>query len=147
MTIMAKVTKDVRRIFLSYAPVDKACALPLLNFLTHQCGLRVFTNDSLSAGEDWMSKLKSELTSCDFFMVLLSPTSVESNWVLHELGAAWGLGKPIVAVTTHPEISSKIPVALSEIMMVDIKDFENPEVVNLILECPKKNDVLETAVK
>ncbi|MGA9995813.1 MAG: toll/interleukin-1 receptor domain-containing protein [Pyrinomonadaceae bacterium] len=141
---MAKARKEMRRIFLSYASVDKACATLLRKLLAHQPNLRIFTNDSLSAGENWESKLKSELTSCDLFVVLVSPASVESDWVLHELGAAWGLGKPIVAVTTHPEVSSKIPVALSEIRLIDIKDIENPDVINQILEYSKKSDALET---
>jgi hypothetical protein len=66
--------------------------------------------------------------------VLLSPQALESKWVLHELGAAWGLKKPIVSVVTHPEVAAKIPVALSEVQLVDIKDLETPEAINQILE-------------
>lgn len=50
------------------------------------------------------------------------------------IGAAWGLEKPIISVVTDPEVFTKIPVALTKARLVDIKDLENPEVINQILE-------------
>jgi hypothetical protein len=126
--------KPILRIFLSHTPADNAHARKLRNLLSHRLNLRVFTTGTLSAGEDWRSKLKDELFQCDIFMVLLSPNSVESPWVLQELGAAWGLNKPIIPVITNPEVLTKIPVALSKVQSVDINNIENPEAINQILE-------------
>lgn len=122
------------RVFFSYASADKAYALRLRSLLSQRLNLRIFTTETLSAGEDWESKLKSEISECDIFVVLLSPYSLKSKWVLHELGAAWGLEKPIISVVTDPEVFTKIPVALTKARLVDIKDLENPEVINQILE-------------
>jgi len=127
--------KPALRIFLSHDAADSAYARKLSrSLLSQRPNLRIFTPETLSAGEDWQSKLKDELFQCDIFMVLLSPNSVYSPWVLKELGAAWGLEKPIIPVVTHPEMLARIPVKLGKVQLVDIKDLENPEAINQILE-------------
>lgn len=126
--------KPASRIFLSYVRADKAHANKLRSLLSQRPNVRVFTTETLSAGEDWESKLKDELSQSDIFMVLLSSNSVNSKWVLHELGAAWALDKPIIPVVINPGVFSKIPVMLRELQSVEIKDLENPEVIDQILE-------------
>lgn len=134
-TIQKEKGKQALRIFLSYAAVDREYARKLRSLLSQRPNLHVFTPEVLSAGEAWESKLKNELSQCDIFIVLLSPDSVNSKWVLSELGAAWALNKLIIPVITHPEVLSKIPVDLRKIKSVEIKDLENhPEVINQILE-------------
>jgi len=88
----------------------------------------------LSAGEDWESRLRDELSQCDIFVALLSPDSVHSEWVLQELGAVWALNKPIIPVVTHLELFSEIPLELRGVQSVEIKDLESPEIINQILE-------------
>ena len=123
------------RIFLSYATADKEYAHRLRSLLSKRPNLRVFTTETLSAGEDWESKLKDELSQSDVFIVVLSSNSVDSKWVLLELGAAWALDKPIISVVTHPEVFSKIPVDLREVQSVEVEYLEShPEVIKQILE-------------
>jgi hypothetical protein len=127
--------KQDLRIFLSYAAADKEHAHRLRSLLSRRPNLRVFTTETLSAGEDWESKLRDELSQSDIFMVLLSLNSVDSKWVLHELGAAWALDKPIVSVVTHPEVFSKIPMDLREVQSVEVEYLEShPEVIKQIFE-------------
>ena len=90
--------KSASRIFLSYVRADRTYALKLRSLLSQRPNLSIFTTETLSAGEDWESKLKDELSQSDIFIVLLSSNSVDSKWVLHELGAAWALNKPIIPV-------------------------------------------------
>lgn len=127
-------SKPISRIFLSYVGADRAYARKLRDLLSQRPNLRIFTTETLSAGEDWESKLKDELAQSDIFMVLLSSDSVDSKWVLHELGAAWALDKPIIPVVINPEAFSKIPVTLHELQSVEIKDLETPGVIEQILE-------------
>jgi len=58
--------------------------------------------------------------------------------VLHELGAAWALNKPIIPIVITPQAFSKIPVTLGELQSVEIEDLENPEVIDQILEVHEK---------
>jgi hypothetical protein len=125
--------KPILRIFFSYAREDRAEALKVHRLLL-RLNLRIFTKDTLSAGEDWQSKLKDELTQCDLFIVLLSPNAATSSWVLQELGAAWGLEKPILPIVTHPDVFAQIPVSLNQFEFVDMNALEDTDAINRILE-------------
>ncbi len=133
---LTKQGKDKRpiRVFFSYAAADSAHARKLQRILSQHLNLRIFTHEALSAGEDWKSKLKRELAQCDIFVVLLSPNSVDSAWVLQELGAVWMAEKPIFPIVTHPHLLAKIPVELRNAQFVNIKDLDNPEAINQIIE-------------
>ena len=134
-TIQKEKGKQALRIFLSYAAADREYARKLRSLLSQRSNLYVFTLEGLSAGEAWESKLKDELSQCDIFIVLLSSNSVNSKWVLSELGAAWALNKLIIPVVTHAEVLSKIPMDLRKIYSVEIKYLEDhPEVIDQILE-------------
>lgn len=133
--IQKEKDKQVLRIFLSYVAADREYARKLRNLLSRRPNLHIFTPEMLSAGGDWVSILKDEISQCDIFIVLLSPDSVSSPSVLSELGAAWALDKLIIPVVTHPEVFSKIPMDLRKVQSVEIKDLEShPEAIRLFFE-------------
>lgn len=127
-------SRTTLRVFVSYASDDRWFATPLLDRLAKHPGVSVFATQNLSAAEDWRKRLKQELVAASAFLVLLSPRSVESNWVLSELGAAWALGKPIVAVLTDPAVRSKIPVEARQLSFLHIPDPTEPDIVDRIIE-------------
>jgi len=129
------INKRPLRIFFSFAAVDRTYAHRVQNILSQRPDVRIFTTESLSAGEDWQSKLKHELASSDIFIVLLSPNSIASKWVLHELGAAWGTDKPIIPIVTNPEIVSNrlIPLKLKQYLDIS-KLIEDPNNLEGVIE-------------
>jgi len=132
---MSKVEKKSNlRVFLSYAAQDATQALRIYNVLFKQPDIEIFTTNMLSAGENWIPKLRKALYESDLFIVLLSPNAVESKWVLYELGAAWGLNKPIIPVVMQLEMSGKVPLVLRDVPLLSIEELENSEAVNQILE-------------
>ena|GEM_PF-979024 len=127
--------KQDLRVFLSYATADREYGRRLRGLLSKRSNLRIFTTETLSAGEDWESKLRDELSQSDIFVVLLSLNSVDSGWVLHELGAAWALDKPIIPVVTNSEVFSKIPMDLRKAQLIEVECLEShPQVIKQILE-------------
>jgi len=122
------------RIFVSYSSDDRWFATLLLDRLANHSGVSVFATQNLSAAGDYRRRLKEELRAAGAFLVLLSPRSVRSNWVLYELGAAWALGKPIVAVLTDPAVRSKIPIEAHQLSIVHVGDPKEPGAVDRILE-------------
>ena len=94
----------VPRVFLSHASVDNILARKIRNLLLRALDAKVFTTEDLSAGENWQSKLRQELSQSDYVVALLTPQSVRSNFLLHELGAAWALGKPIISLVTRRDV-------------------------------------------
>ena len=122
------------RVFLSHAKADDVHARKVRAILSLQPNLRLFTEDSLSPGEDWAARLKRELSECDLFLILVSPNSSASQRVPQELGAAWGMNKPIIPILTDPRLSANMPVALSGTRPLSIAEFERPETLHQILE-------------
>ncbi|MEK7400708.1 MAG: toll/interleukin-1 receptor domain-containing protein [Candidatus Poribacteria bacterium] len=138
--VQEKKQTQTLRVFLSYEKSDEEDINKIQSILYKYYNLRIFTSEMLSAGEDWVTKLRDEITQCDIFMVLLSPNSIESNWVLTELGAAWGLEKLIIPIFTQPEILSKIPVELKNTQSFDIGYLEeHPEVLKPIIDHYKES--------
>ena len=119
-----------RRIYISHSQVDTVAARKLRNILTQRLNCRVFISEEVSAGGNWQSKLRSELSSSDIVLALLTPRAVESNWVLHELGAAWALQKTIIPVITQRHVLNNIPIPLGEAPFLPFPDLNNAQSVD-----------------
>jgi uncharacterized membrane protein YeaQ/YmgE (transglycosylase-associated protein family) len=52
----------------------------------------------LYGGDSWWSRIVSVLGTCDVFVIVLSPNSINSKWVMRELDIAMVEGKRIVPV-------------------------------------------------
>jgi hypothetical protein len=138
--VQEKKRTQTLHVFLSYARADEEDINKIQSILYKYYNLRIFTSEMLNAGEDWKTKLRDEIAQCDIFIVLLSPNSIESSWVLTELGAAWGLEKLIVPIFTQPEVLSKIPVELKDTQSFDIGYLEeHPEALKPIIDHYKEN--------
>ena len=117
------------KVFLSYAREDRPYAERLRRILAHGTGAKVFTDDMLSAAEPWQERLLQELRQADIFVVIGSPRSSESSFVLQELGAAWAMDKPIVVVAAEEGAIWRPPVESRAIEQVSIPELEQPGVV------------------
>jgi len=90
------------RVFISYSRKDKAVAQFIASEL-HNRGADVFIDyDLLIPGQNFIGRLGREILSSDYIVLLLSASSVESEWVKDEI--AWGLHnrKPIIPVVLEP---------------------------------------------
>jgi len=115
------------KVFISHSNVDMVFARHVRNLLVRRVNAQVFTTEDLSAGEKWEPKLRNELSSTDVVVTLLTPTSVDSSWVLHEIGAAWALEKPIIPVVTRRDVLNKMPVSLQGAHVIELTDVETRE--------------------
>jgi nucleoside 2-deoxyribosyltransferase len=115
------------KVFISHSNVDTVFARHVRNLLVQRVNAEVFTTEDLSAGEKWESKLRNELSSTDVVVALLTPTSVGSSWVLHEIGAAWALKKPIIPVVTRRDVLNRMPISLERSHIIELGDVETPE--------------------
>ncbi|HEV7746218.1 MAG TPA: toll/interleukin-1 receptor domain-containing protein [Pyrinomonadaceae bacterium] len=132
-------TKDNIRIFVSYAKEDSGLAAELMSQLRSQPKFHIYTTSKMSAGENWKSKIKKELSKSDYFLVLLSPTSVLSKWVQFELGAAWGLNKFIIPIVTSQDVVHRIPLEFGNLRVIELNDLKgNSESIGQIIESYEK---------
>ncbi|MBI5385568.1 MAG: toll/interleukin-1 receptor domain-containing protein [Verrucomicrobia bacterium] len=117
----------LHNVFLSYARKDAAHADKLRRLLNARRDVRLLSTDDLSGGQNWQAKLKDALVKSDLFVLMVSPDSLTSPWVVQELGAAWALEKPILVVVAGTTLPMRLPVELERRQFARIRDFRKPE--------------------
>jgi hypothetical protein len=85
-------------LFLSFSSADKTEAQKLNNAALAN-KLKVFMSEKdLKSGDVWDEKIRQALFSSREMAVLVTPTSLKSEWVITEWGIAWALQKRITPV-------------------------------------------------
>ncbi len=93
------------RIFISHSHADEAIAKKLVNYLL--AALKVEDADirctsvvghQLLPGSNIESQLRKDINGDIALIGLLTQNSLRSQWVLFELGAAWGMGKLVIPI-------------------------------------------------
>jgi len=108
-------------IFLSYSASDKDQARKLFERLD-KSGRSIFLSEkSISPGDRWADSILGSLKNCNEFWLLVTPSSLRSEWVTTEWAAAWALEKKIVPVLFRckPE---DLPERLREYQCVDFHE-------------------------
>jgi len=124
------MTPDTK-VFVSYAHPDRALAEELFRRL-RPLAVDVWSDDELRAGENWQEALRSRLRASQYFVLLLTPRTFESSWVLQELGAAFALGKqiiPVVTDVTDRRLVARLPVAVAEAQALTFDEMDKLEEV------------------
>ncbi|MFH0980738.1 MAG: toll/interleukin-1 receptor domain-containing protein [Planctomycetota bacterium] len=74
-----------KEVFLSHASRDRSFATRLAEDIRRH-GVPVwFSRTNLMGAQQWHDEIGRALARCDWFAVILSPASVSSRWVKHEL--------------------------------------------------------------
>ncbi len=82
-------------VFISYSTLDSPIANELADVFD-KLGLSFFmAGKSLSGGDKWEESIRQSLIRSRVVVIVLTPHSIKSRWVLIEVGATWGLGKPV----------------------------------------------------
>ena len=133
MSATAARLKPALDVFISHALVDQPLAERIARGLTFGGRVRVHTDRTLTAGENWRSELRRALETTHVFIVIGSPASAKSDFVLQELGGAWALGKPIVVVTPEGEVEWAPPLEQSAYKRVALTELEQPAFAESLL--------------
>jgi hypothetical protein len=113
-------------VFLSHATVDKWVAKVLCEKI-EAAGASTFRDErDINGGDDIPEEIRRQIKRSQEMVVLLTPASVGREWVLLEVGAAWGWRKDarIVAVLDHVDIDP-IPEIIKSKKAIRINDFDN----------------------
>lgn len=133
MSATASRLKPAFNVFISHAREDQPLVERIARGLTFGGRVRVQTDQVLRAGEDWRSVLRRALETTHVFIVIGSPASAKSDFVLQELGGAWALDKPIVVVTPEGEVEWAPPIDQSAYKTVALTELEQPAFAESLL--------------
>jgi hypothetical protein len=121
-------------VFFSYSHKDRWIARQCVRLIEEGGGGRVkafLDEKDIDAGQSIAESVRTNIQQCDEFVVLLSRYSKDRPWVLIEMGAAWGLQKPIIAVID--KIGPKeMPDIISPYKAIDLNDFDEHYIKQLV---------------
>jgi hypothetical protein len=123
-------------VFISYVLRDAVIGeLVASTIRRRRPNVRVFDHFELSMVEPSVAKVRDWIVKCDLFIVVLTPNSIESDNILAEVGAAWGLGKPIIKVLPRGYVAgSHLPVNLHDQPILWLEDIGESDALDTVLE-------------
>lgn len=112
------------KVFISHSSKDKKFVRKLKNCLHENSINTWFDEDQLDLGDSLISKLELALDESSHLVIVLSPNSVESEWVKYELKKAinnskTGLLSKIIPIKYR---DCKVPDELSELLHADLSN-------------------------
>jgi|SRR5947207_5696872 len=111
------------KIFISHSSRDKWAARRIADDLV-ALGARTFLDEKdIETGESIDAAIHEHLHDSDDFLILLTPYSLKSEWVLIELGGALALRKNVVPVMLYVSVN-EIPKIISLKLARDISDIQ-----------------------
>jgi hypothetical protein len=106
-------------VFLSYASADDMEAQSIHDQIV-DAGHTVFmAGKSLKPGDDFAEEIRLALHGSREIWLLVSPTSLKSEWVISEWGAGWALSKRIVPIL-HRCSPESLPPRLARLNVIDL---------------------------
>ena len=113
-------------VFLSHSHHDKAAVEKLEEMLVLH-GVPVwYSETNIKGAQQWLDEIGEALERCDWFVVLLTPAAVKSQWVKRELTYALNeprYGSRIVPLLLKKCDYKKLAWPLLTLQMIDFKSF------------------------
>lgn len=102
--------------FISYSSKDRLIAEEMKSRLEKQ-HLNVFMSEkTIKAGDTWTNVVKNAITSAKVVVVIVTPNSIDSEWVMAEAGAGWALGKTVIPAIMLVD-TGNVPLIISQFQM------------------------------
>lgn len=111
-----------KEVFLSHSDKDKQFVSSLAKVLRRHKIPFWFSKTSLMGAQQWHDEIGKALDRCNWFVVILSPDSVKSEWVKHELMFALRSKRykgRIVPLMFKPCKYTKLSWTLSAFQLID----------------------------
>jgi hypothetical protein len=115
--------EDYMKVFISHSSIDNWVAGQISNCLLRR-GHKTFLDEKdIKTGDSIDKAIQNHLKQCDHILVLITPSSLKSHWVLVEIGGAKALDKTIIPILLHVE-QNEIPTVISQLLVRSINDLE-----------------------
>ncbi len=111
-------------VFISFVHEEQAVATAVQGVLRACLGQQnIFLSSDewqIFAGEQWLDRIRDELSHAKVVILVLSPRSVQRPWVNFEAGAAWLTGKVIIPACFGELTKGNLPKPYSNIQALDL---------------------------
>lgn len=111
------------KVFISHSSKDKWAARRIAGDIESLGGVVFIDEKDIKTGQSIDSEIRNHLVDSDHFLILLSPASIGSDWVLLELGGALALSKTIIPILLYVG-SNEIPQAINLKLARDINEID-----------------------
>jgi hypothetical protein len=112
------------KVFISHSSRDKWAARRISEDIC-KLGHNTFLDEKdIRTGESIDGTIKTHLKDSDHLLILLSPESIKSEWVLIELGGAFALEKKVIPIMLYVS-ANDIPKIISLSLARDINEIDN----------------------
>jgi hypothetical protein len=119
---------DDYQVFVSHATEDRWIARTICEKLEHSdVGARAFRDDrDIKGGDDIPDEIRRQIKRSKEMLVLLTPKSVDRDWVRFEVGGAWLSSKAfrITVVLYHVEVDA-IPALLKSKKAITLNNLDD----------------------
>jgi hypothetical protein len=122
----AKPPRKPYQVFVSHATADKWLAKCLCKSL-EETGAATFRDDrDINGGDDIPEEIRRQIKQSMEIVVLLTPESINRQWVTLEVGAAWGHSKRMRIVLVREHVSvDPIPDMIKNKKSIPLNDFDD----------------------
>jgi hypothetical protein len=121
-------------VFISYVHEDA----PIRDFLStnlRQAGIEVFTDIQLTPGTPaWSQALERALEAADAMVLVMTPSSKQSEWVRNECGYATVQAVPIVPLLAAGDERSSVPMELIRYQRIDMTGADAPGAMGTLVQ-------------
>lgn len=122
------------KVFISHAFTDSKLAKRVADTL-REAGFQVWDDTQMLPGENWAKSLGKALDESEAMVVLLTPSSVNSSNIAHEVGYALGKQEykgrliPVIAAPSEQLYPEEIPWVfnLQQFQMIRVPNLEEDE--------------------
>jgi len=111
-------------VFISHSSADRQAVEKSIVTLLTSHGIRVwYCKEDIATGAEWEKAIREGLESCDWFLVVVSPRAIDSEWVRCEVD--WGIENRrghFVPVLMEPCDPSRLHLKLRMMQFIDFSD-------------------------
>lgn len=87
-----------KTMFISYAHKDVEEVSRIVDIIEGKLNCKIWFDRNLRGGDEFFSVIADSILECEYFIFIVSPNSVTSNWCIHELEFAMSEQRKIIAI-------------------------------------------------
>lgn len=124
MSVSSKIRERQYNIFLSHSSQDKWICIRIARLLSDHGIHSHLDAFDFEAGRNIGEEVKKGIRDSNELLVLLSPASIQSDWVKHEAGIADAYDLPITLVLLHVTLDQR-PEPLKGLLSISMDELDS----------------------